>query len=113
MIRMTVILTAVLLSVSFAQDAPKPTPEQCKADANAWYNYSRDSGYDKLSITEVGHRIDGMAQCVSVAKDSKEQSGYMGVIAMYALDYRRRESDFINRHGLWNTLVAEDEAGKR
>jgi hypothetical protein len=100
--------------VAAQDDATKTTPERCKAGGSDWYNYARDNQpMDKLSIDEVGRRIDTMAQCVSSAESGKDQSAYMGIIATYALEYRRRESHFIDRHDLWHTFLAEDAAGKR
>jgi hypothetical protein len=54
-----------------------------------------------------------MAECISITDDSKEQSGYMGIIAMYAMEYRSRQTHFIGRHRLWDAFIAEDDAGKR
>ena len=110
---MALIVMAVVVMV--AQDATvKPTAAQCKADADEFYNYVRDNqSMDKLSIDEVGRRIDTMAQCVAATASGKEQSGHMDVIATYALEYRARESHFIDRHELWHTFLVEDAAGKR
>jgi hypothetical protein len=115
MSRIAAIALIVMAVGVVAQEATvKPTPEQCKTDAGAWYDYARDNQpMDKLSIEEVGRRIDAMAQCVSLTESEKEQSLYMEIIATYALEYRRRESHFIGRHDLWHTFLVEDAAGER
>jgi hypothetical protein len=104
-----------------------PTPEQCRADADAWgipkssvfvpneHQFSILTGammHDRTVTAEtLEARIAEFGQCEKT--DNVQAGRYAQASRAYAIGELGRMTDFMRRHNLTGQLYDEDEQGKR
>jgi hypothetical protein len=88
-----------------------PTVAQCQADQKLWLaeledNRVRDVKYFALADWKIE-----MRKCESA--DSENRRKYETTESEVLAAQASRQSDFIDRHGLFHQFIVEDEEGKR
>lgn len=110
-----------------AQIEHAPTPEQCRADADAWgvpkwaLLVTNDNAFRSLPGTMIHNptvsaktleaRNAEFAQCEKT--DSVQDVRYARAARAYAIAELARMGDFMQRHNLQGQFYQEDEQGKR
>jgi hypothetical protein len=116
-----------LVSPAATQIEHAPTPEQCRADADAWgiptpallinteeqFNqFSRATTLDKsLSANMLDARTKELSQCIRTDKPNSMR--YAEASRAYAIAQLVRIASFMKRHNLYSQFLAEDEQGQR
>jgi len=108
-----------------------PTPEQCRADANAWGVPRANSTYQNneqiaeyaarimrdpnVTARELDARNKELNLCVKTDKGilAPPTEWYTQASHAYALAEFGRMASFMQRHNLMSQFYAEDEQGKR
>ena len=142
MMKATVAILLLLLSVGFVipvagyiehaspvamQIEHAPTPEQCKADADAWgiptasVLFPNEAEFDRFSAAtalnpnvtakELEARMKQLSQCTRT--DKTQDTRYAEANRAYAIASLLRFANFMKRHNLTEQFFAEDEQGKR
>ena len=104
-----------------------PTPEQCRADADAWgipmpallVNTERQfalfqqgiTGDKNLTANVLDARMKYLGQCMQTDKPNAMR--YAEAARAYAIAKLVRMSNFMKRHDLTSQFLAEDEQGQR
>ena len=116
-----------LASQSASQIEHAPTPEQCRADADAWeipttallVNTEQQfnqlavaTAHDKsLTANMLDARTRELSQCMRT--DKLNSTRYADANRAYAIAQLVRMADFMKRHNLTAQFLAEDEQGQR
>jgi hypothetical protein len=125
--RLLLPLLFLLVSPMTAQIEHAPTPEQCRADADAWgipkwsLLITNDNEFRSLPGTMIRNqavsakvleaRNGEFAQCEKT--DSVQDARYARAARAYAIAELARMGDFMQRHNLQGQFYEEDEQGKR
>jgi len=120
----TALLLVLLITAPRNMQQHAATAEQCRADAAVWnsavMNHNPETSKSKLPVTELSLRQDEMHDCLSVDPERVGDSAsfqrgdtYRLLKALYTNEIAWRESNFIERHGLWKQFIDEDAAGAR
>jgi len=104
-----------------------PTPEQCRADADAWgiptagvlvpneQEFARLSTATALDPSVTAKMLDArmkqLTQCTRT--DSNQSTRYTEANQAYAIAGLLRMANFMKRHNLTSQFLAEDEQGQR
>jgi hypothetical protein len=106
------VLLLILLSLLPAQEVNHaPTVEQCRADQRLWLakvKGSADALPNFMTLNSWGRE---MSECKSVDPDNLLL--YYTVSSEIGGAELLRLTDFIDRHGLFDKFLEEDNAGKR
>ncbi len=132
MMKATFLVLLLLLSVWFVIPAASqiehaPTPEQCRADADAWgvptptllvnteeqFNqFARTTALDRsLSANMLEARMKELSTCIRT--DRAISVRYNEAFRAYAIAQLARMGSFMKRHNLVSQFLAEDEQGQR
>jgi hypothetical protein len=108
-----------------------PTPEQCRADVNAWdvpnlnpsfwneeqfLNFATRVMHDRsLTAKELDARNAELAQCLKTDKSflTADPNRYIQARQAYFITELARMAAYMQRHNLMSQFYAEDEQGKR
>lgn len=103
---------AVLVVAAVGQEVKHaPTVEQCRADQKLWMaKLEGENGLKYVSYKELRGWRSVMNDCEDVDSDLRDRYDHTGseILAAKAM----RLEDFIDRHGMWEKFIAEDEQGK-
>jgi len=105
------VVVVVLSLAAVAQDiqhAPVPQSIQCRADATAWVKAD--------AVHKATYRTLELESAEFVACDDSDRDYrllYRNALMVIQAEYKHRLLDFLNRHGMLDAFVAEDEGGKR
>jgi hypothetical protein len=104
-----------------------PTPEQCKADADAWgiptasVLFRSEAEFDRLSAATalnrnvsaktLDARMKQLGQCTQT--DKAQDTRYSEANRAYAIASLLRFANYMKRHNLTEQFFAEDEQGQR
>ena len=110
-----------------AQIEHAPTPEQCRADADAWGIptatplFRNEAQFDQLVAATAGDknvsakmldaRMKQLATCIRT--DNVQDTRYSEAARAYAFASMIRMVNFLNRHNLTPQFLEEDEKGQR
>jgi hypothetical protein len=126
-----ILITVAVLCVTpaMAHQQPASTVEVCRAEAAVWFNGRMAADYTdaqddwvgnkipnrtetaRLPVKELMARQSEMFDCAKVDRENRGE--YYEAGEFYHNVLTDRETQFIDRHGLWQQFVAEDAAGQR
>jgi hypothetical protein len=88
-----------------------PTVAQCQADQKLWLAELEDNRVRDVKFFTLADWKIEMRKCENVDPENRHKYETTESEALAA--QASRQSDFIERHGLYHKFIAEDEAGKR
>jgi hypothetical protein len=101
------VLTASLVG----QVEHAPTVAQCQADQKLWLSKVEGPSTGLPGYYTIALWGGEMQDCETV--DPSNQFKYYNTMAEITAEEHGRLEHFIERHGSWDTFIAEDTAGKR
>jgi len=111
------LLAATLTASVTAQVEHAPTVAQCQADQRLWFSRVESSVGTFESGDTLSERYGTLSQwrsemtdCMEV--DPENRVKYYNTAGEIFVVTKRRLTDFIERHGLWDKFIEEDAAGK-
>lgn len=130
-VRLLMPLLFLLVSPITAQIEHAPTPQQCRADVNAWdvpafnpsyWNEEQFSTFagrvmhdHTVTAKELDAREDELAQCLKTDKSllTADPNRYIQARQAYFIAELTRMADYMKRHNQMAQFYDEDEQGKR